>query len=203
MKKMSKTAKTIDKYLEMIQIGLGISFFGLALFSVVVIVAAFLKPELLNDFNDLAGVTVGFIDFDFNDKAQLNRNWIRVSTVFNSLFLTTSTAYVCWGTRIFRDMLKPIIDEQPFRSAVSNGLKKLSWVILFGGAVLFVIEAGNRFMFTQAYDLKKIFSKKLVEDYTVLYLPSMSFLLEFALLYMLSYVFKHGEELQQQADETL
>ena len=69
------------------------------------------------------------------------------------------------------------------------------------GCVVFV--GSERVVQIRMYRLDELFAPGLVRGYTVTNVIDLSFLLIPALLFLLSYVFRYGEELQTQSDETL
>ena len=55
----------------------------------------------------------------------------------------------------------------------------------------------------RVYDLETVFLNEQIISCTPEINLDMSFAVVFAVLYLLSYVFRYGEELQKQSDETL
>ena len=94
-------------------------------------------------------------------------------------------------------------EGKPFESAVSDKLKKLSFITLIGGGVLSVAKLVGEVVLCKMYDLESIFLNENIISCTAEFNLDMTFLLAFGVLYLLSYIFRYGEELQKQSDETL
>lgn len=109
---------------------------------------------------------------------------------------------VCRCLSIVQDILRPMSEGRPFDRSVSDSFRRLSFYVLIGG---FLAEAGR--MLNAALQLNRLkfdlFNPALVSDCTVEIVMDTGFLFLFAALYLMSYVFRYGEELQQLSDETL
>ena len=104
---------------------------------------------------------------------------------------------------IIQDILAPMALGQPFDKSVSHSIRKLSFIVLIAGAidqlgsmVLSALRLGS-------IRLDALFNPQLVSGYTVEHVMNMNFILLFAVLYLMSHVFRYGEQLQQLSDETL
>lgn len=107
----------------------------------------------------------------------------------------------CLG--IVQDILGPMAQGKPFETNVSGSLRKLSFFVLIGGSiaeagrlVLSVLQLGS-------IKLDTLFNPELVAGYTAEHVMNFNFIFLFATLYLMSHVFRYGEELQQLSDETL
>lgn len=105
--------------------------------------------------------------------------------------------------RILQQMLLPMKNSQPFDGTISEKLKKLCWLTLGGGAVSQLSGMAAGILLAKAFDFSTLFLNENITHVTM----NMEFDLGFAVLaliwYMLSCVFRYGEELQKQSDETL
>lgn len=107
----------------------------------------------------------------------------------------------CLG--IVQDILTPMSQGQPFEGSVADSLRQLSLFALIGGGIA---EAGNLAISALRLGnikLDALFNPDLVAGYTVEHVMNMNFILFFAVLYLMSHVFRYGEQLQQLSDETL
>ena len=94
-------------------------------------------------------------------------------------------------------------EGKPFDSAVSGNLRTLSWIALIGGAVCALLESIAEVAVYKIHDFHSLFLNDRITGCTVNIMPDTGFVLLFAVLFLLSCVFRYGEELQQQSDETL
>lgn len=104
---------------------------------------------------------------------------------------------------IVQDILTPMSQGKPFDRSVSDSLHKLSFITLIVGGIA---EAGDMALSAlQLYSVKldALFNPEFVAGYTVEQTMDMNFLLLFGVLFLMSHVFRYGEELQQLSDETL
>ena len=107
----------------------------------------------------------------------------------------------CLG--IVQDILTPMTQGQPFDKKVSQSLRKLSFIVLIAGAI---VELGAMVLSALrlgSVKLDALFNPDLVAGYTVEHVMNMNFIFLFAVLYLMSHVFRYGEALQQLSDETL
>ena len=75
--------------------------------------------------------------------------------------------------------------------------------MIAGGIIIDVIEAVGSNLAFYMYDVAGLFLSENIGKVTINGEISMGSVLAGALVIMLSYVFRYGEELQRQADETL
>ena len=105
--------------------------------------------------------------------------------------------------RIVQDILTPMSQGKPFDQKVSLSLRKLSFITLIVGTIY---QAGTMLLSAlqlNNVNLTNLFNPEFVAGYTVEFIFDTNFILVFAVLYLMSHVFRYGEELQQLSDETL
>lgn len=110
---------------------------------------------------------------------------------------------VCIGTRMIRKLLKPMKEGRPFDTSVADGLKKLGWLVLIGGIVETASELATEAVTARTYDFTQLFNMNIISDITVNYSADVTFLIFAFVLFLLSYIFRYGEALQRESDETL
>ena len=198
MDKLGSFAKKVDwvaKFLQVLSLGMGVI---LLLFLVLALVYDESFYSSMNFTVDLISVKFHFIDECIPDAATMKTYclaWLLIG---------------CWGlwVRFFeidtiRKIIKRMIEKRPFDDSVAKNIRKLSLIILIGDGVGACAEHGIRIWEYHAFDYENIFlSDKLVgvsSDYNL----SVSFVWMFLIVYLLSYVFQYGQELQIQSDETL
>ena len=93
--------------------------------------------------------------------------------------------------------------EKPFDISIANSLVRLSKYILVGGLITNLIIIFRFIILTKPYNYNLLFNENYVSDIRFKYQFNLTFLIDAALVYLLSYVFRYGKELQDLSDETL
>ena len=116
-------------------------------------------------------------------------------------------ALICgFGSYVLRDvtlLLAPIADGRPFESGVSTRLRKLAILTLIGGAAIQLLQSLGDLLLTNAYHLTELFKEGMVQDVSVNFQFNFAFFFVAMFIGLLSFVFRYGEELQRESDETL
>ena len=128
---------------------------------------------------------------------------IKIRMATGMLLVAVLLVFVCVFIRIIRDVLRPMTEGKPFESAVSDKLRKLSWISLIGGGVLSLAKMIGEIVLYNVYDLGSVFLNTNIVACSAEFKLDMTFIAVFCVLHLLSYIFKYGEELQQLSDETL
>ncbi|MBR6572044.1 MAG: hypothetical protein IKK75_16480 [Clostridia bacterium] len=105
--------------------------------------------------------------------------------------------------RVILRILAPMKDGQPFDTSVSVNLKKLCWLTVGGGFCSQMAGMAAGILLYKAYDFSSLFLSDKITGVTMNLEMDLTFVLVALIFYMLSCVFRYGEELQQQSDETL
>ena len=93
--------------------------------------------------------------------------------------------------------------EKPFDISIANSLVRLSKYILVGGLITNLIIIFRFIILTKPYNYNLLFNENYVSDIQFKYQFNLTFLIDAALVYLLSYVFRDGKELQDLSDEFL
>ena len=107
------------------------------------------------------------------------------------------------GIGMLRSILQPMKEGQPFAHPVAKGLRKLALLTLVGGGVMAACQVIWQKIMLSAVDVYTLFDASKVSGITVNFRYDLTFLLVSMILELLSFVFRYGEELQRQSDETL
>ena len=173
MEKLCKMAKRIDLFLKAIQI-------ILIVFSVL-IVSAFA-------FDTLSGG--GFTNWSI----QLNNSLVPVSQPTGWLLFFVSACIVFYGLHILRRILEPMKQGKPFAESVSKDMRRFGFIVLIeGGMWLIVNIIGQQARYADTSNLY------LAKTHQI----DITFLVVAAVVFLFSYIFRYGEELQRLSDETL
>ncbi len=120
--------------------------------------------------------------------------WRVGAVVFAAAF-----AAVCWFLVLVRRILAPMKEGEPFAQGVADDLSRLAWAVLVFGIVSAVWRVVSQTMVSTAMSGNLSLNTH--------YLPSevihLDYLIVAAVLFLVSYIFRYGRELQVQSDETL
>lgn len=201
MEKLSKTAKVLDKIVNVLS---GICI-ALVIMSAILLIIAAVIPE--NQFYRLAdlsatSISFGFIEMQLSEAIPL-QGPVRLTICIILAGLMTVSGLLMRGFRLLRNILAPMKESRPFDDSVPGNIRKLALLTLIGGIVSTIFTTAIGYAEILMYDLPSLLPEGLVTKYTFQVHTDGTFLLAAALLFLLSYVFQYGAELQRESDETL
>ena len=198
MKKLSNLARKFDSVAKFL-------FWLCAIVGGIVTVLMLLTPILPDDFFEYAVVTItlGSIEMQLAQDYVPSVEEMKLFFVGMSALSAIASVFACLVIRIIRKILKPMKSEIPFDSTVSTNLKKLSWIVLVSGILMTIADFITEIIQYQAFNFPNLFLSDKIISCNLSYVSDGSFIVGFGILYLLSYIFRYGEELQMQSDETL
>lgn len=104
-----------------------------------------------------------------------------------------------------RKILQPMAEGNPFHHPVSLNIRKMSYVSIVLGIVANIasfIETFNAVHTINNMNLLEHVEDGTIQSITANFNVDLTFLIVFFTLLLVSYIFRYGEELQQQVDET-
>ena len=155
-------------------------------------------------YNTLFGsIRIDYLQLIFNDDLALNKD--KMSMWLPLIFLITAIfVFIIYkAVQTIESICTIAMDHTPFDVRVSNHIKKLAKYILAGGIVFNILEVCRVMYFKQIINFDLLFNTKYVTQINFGIRLHLSFLVFAALIYLLSYIFRYGQELQQLSDETL
>lgn len=111
-----------------------------------------------------------------------------------------------YGIRILQEILEPMTQGKPFNTAVSDGLKKLSYAVLVFGVANVILQVATDVVYNKMIDIPSLFAAGVVESYSISISTMMGyfdFVVWFFVIRLFRRIFIYGETLQQLSDETL
>lgn len=196
--KMAKSAKTFDTVIGIIQkillIVMAIILFG-------GILLLFWADSFFNHASK--ELTLGSLTLRLSEGANAGvflEKGKMFALLISSLIILGITYY---GITLIREILKPIKDGRPFDNGVAEKLKKLGWVILGGGLLSEACDIIAETMLLRTYNIANLFNPEMISGYEYKLGVDVWYIIAACLLFLLSYVFSYGEELQRESDETL
>ena len=107
------------------------------------------------------------------------------------------------GVRCIRNILLPVAQGKPFSRAAGETLHKLAILSIILGIWGNIITLVDVIFSTFVYDIADLLVSEKITHVSVNYTIDIGFLVISAVLFLLSYIFRYGSELQQLSDETL
>ena len=203
MNNLTNTAKKLDKVFEIAHIVFG----ALAIASIVgvalIAAAYFLKLDPTFIGTGYEKFDIGFLELEVADAFAPDK-WLILAQAAFTLLVSCRLFYDARrGVGFVREILKPMTESKPFASIVSVNLKKLAKLSITIGILVNVIRLAEQIMTVFVYDLPGLLISEKITHVAGMFEIDLSFLIYWAILMLLSYVFRYGEELQQLSDETL
>ena len=149
---------------------------------------------------EYTSLEMGILSFEL---AQISPEMLRSAFLCAMLPAIVLLVYGWLALRIILQILAPMKDGQPFDTSISAKMKQLCWLTIGGGVCSQLIGTAAGILMYKAFDFSTLFLNEQITGVTM----NMEFDFGFAVLaliwYMLSCIFRYGEELQKQSDETL
>ena len=125
-----------------------------------------------------------------------------------SIYITMAAAAVIlvllwYGMRIVRKILQPMKEGYPFDEHIADHFSSLGKLVLIGGVLVNATEIVSQYMLMKAIDLQSMFNTSNVSGVRYHFSFGLEFVFLAMALFLLSYIFRYGAQLQQESDETL
>ena len=203
MNNLSNTAKKLDKIFEIVHIVLGAMAIGFMVCVVLIAAAYILKldPSMIGaGYEEL---DIGFLELTIAESYAPDK-WMVLLQAAATLLISCRLFYDGRrGVGYIREILQPMTEEKPFDSIVSTNLKKLAKLSVVIGILVNIIMLADQIMTVFVFNLPDLLISEKITHVAGLFKIDLTFLIYWAILMLLSYVFQHGEQLQQLSDETL
>lgn len=199
MEKIMKSTKLVHKIL-------GILFWGIVVVYVVGALVMFLALVAIKDTAVFDGFPIFIGDYTLLlskgfTRAQMGQFlWLMFAgyAIFGGLY--------GYGIRILQGILEPMTQGKPFNTAVSDGLKKLSYAVLVFGVADVILQVAADVVYNKMIDIPSLFAAGVVESYSIsisTMIGYFDFVVWFFVIRLFRRIFIYGETLQQLSDETL
>ena len=203
MNNLTNTAKKLDKVFEIAHIVFGAlaiaSIVGVALIAVAYIFK--MDPTFIG--TDYENFDIGYLELEVAPAFAPNK-WLILAQAAFTLLVSCRLFYDGRrGIGYIREILKPMTEEKPFDAIVSTNLKKLAKLSIAIGILVNIIILSEQIMMIFVYGLPDLLISEKIIHVTGMFKIDLTFLIYWAILMLLSYVFQHGQQLQQLSDETL
>ena len=203
MNNLSNTAKKLDKVLEIAHIVFGAlaiaCIVGVAMIAVAYVLR--LDPSMIG--TGYENFDVGFLELTVAESYAPDK-WMILLQAAITLAVSCRLMYDARrGVGYIREILDPMKEGKPFDTIVSTNLKKLARLSINLGIFYNMIILSEQIMTVFVYGLPSLLISDKITHVGGMFQVDLTFLIYWAILLLLSYVFRYGEELQQLSDETL
>lgn len=199
VKKLIKSASVMDRILKILQ---GFLIAGMIVSAVFIPLTAILGEKIIADASSLnfGNLTVRFAG---DPASYLNYDSVKLSIILTLIAALLACAAGWYCLRVLRQILSPMKEGRPFENGIAARVRKLAWTVLIGGGIVeFCHQLSTIFNF-KAYRLEELFQNQNVAEVSTNLSLRLWFVGGALLLFFLSYVFRRGEDLQKESDETL
>lgn len=196
MEKIMKSTKLVHKIL-------GILFWVLVVVSIVLAVVVMCNVAFIDDE---AVVKMPFMmigDYTLNVDQEYTGAQLRGMLWLLLVGVILFSVQYGYGIRIVQNILEPMTQGRPFNTAVSDGLNKLSYVVLCFGVAGLILGIAFSFAYDNIINTMPTFPAGVVESHFLRTIPDLQFVVWFLLIRLFRRIFIYGETLQQLSDETL
>lgn len=203
MNNLTNTAKKLDKVFEIARIVLGALAVAAVVFIVLIGLAYVLDwdPEFIG--TGYASFEVGFLEVEAAAGYGPDPWVVLAHAAFT---LAVGMLLLLDGRRgigYIRSILQPMTEGKPFDTSASINLKKLAKLSIRLGILWNIIILSEMIVMVFVYDLPGLLISEKISQVSGNFQVDLSFLIYWAIFTLLSYVFQHGQQLQQLSDETL
>lgn len=195
MDKLKKIAKGLDVFFNVTYwcAMIWLAFGGCLALSILV------RGTLLQPPEAVGRVLLDYCGISFTGSVMPALNYTPAFVVLATLGVAATVIYL-YGIKEIRKMLSPMKQGRPFDTAVSKSLAQLGWLALIYGAAEIIFMAFSQRMVLRALTAAASGTGAIIGRENIY---SVTFIIVAALLFLFSYIFRYGETLQRQADETL
>ena len=203
MNNLSNTAKKLDKVLEIVHIVFGALAIACIVGVALIAAAYILKWDPSTIGTGYENFDIGFLELTVAE-AYAPDKWLVLLQAAITLAVSCRLLYDSRrGVGYIREILHPMTEEKPFDTIVSTNLKKLARLSINLGILYNIILLSEQIITVFVYDLPGLLISEKISHVGGVFQVDLTFVVYWAVLLLLSYIFRYGEELQQLSDETL
>ena len=197
LKKMAKNLDTVAKIILYINIGAA---------AIIFFVWIMMLEEILMDQNALREYLVlnfGSVKVGIAPEYAPSLQYTNTRFFMGTLLSVELICFVIYAIKVARRILAPMKEGLPFDESVSKNLKNLGILTLIGGGVWSAAKAILEATAYNVYEISEMFRPERITGVELEIMLDTTFLIIAAVIFLLSYIFKYGAELQKLSDETL
>ena len=195
MEKLTKTARIVDVFAKILFILCIVAICMLIAADIFMIASVMALPE--DKLPETLSVVFDFGDSEFvvfeNGRLMVTKPQLVAYTLTLSLTAATAAVILMIGAKLVRRILSPMKEGRPFEEGISEIIKKFGHFVLAAT----IIGAFIQFLLVIVLAVMDIAPESAPVSI------STDGIFMAIVIYLISYIFRYGEELQKQADETL
>ena len=197
--KLAKTSRVLDRILKILQ---GFLVAGIIVSLIFVVLTAVFGEKVIADAST---VELGSLSIRMNGELAdyLDLLAARKSIIVSLLAAAVGCAAGWYCVRLLREILLPMKEGRPFEAGVASKICKFAWAVLIGGFIMEIGRAVSTVLMLKAYDLSMLLDNPGVASASFNYTIRPWFVVTALILFFLAHIFRCGEELQRESDETL
>lgn len=196
MENIMKSTKLVHKIL-------GILFWALVVACIVFVFVVLCTVAFIDDEAVVKAPLIMLGDYTLNVDQEYTGAQLRGMLWLSLADIILFGVLFGYGIRIVQGILEPMTQGRPFNTAVSDGLNKLSYVVLIFGIAGLIFGIAFGFAYDNIINTMPTFPADVVESHSLRTVPDVQFVVWFLLIRLFRRIFIYGETLQQLSDETL
>lgn len=196
MEKIMKSTKLVHKIL-------GILFWVLVVGSIVLAFIAMCGVAFIDEAAVIKAPFLMIGDYTLNVEQEYTGAQLRGILWLSLVGVILFSVQYGYGIRIVQSILEPMTQGKPFHREVSEGLNKLSYVVLVLGIAGLLYGIAFSFVYDNMINTMPTFPADMVESHSLWTGFDVQFVVWFLLIRLFRRIFIYGETLQQLSDETL
>ena len=197
-KKLMNTANTLEVIAKVCAGILRVVGVVLIVFAILVLVLG----EKMYDSSTIS-LDLDFVKLYLSEEYGQVTGLMQVYTVLGLLTVSVVCFAACYGLKYLRKILASMKVCRPFEAEIPACLQKIAWVVLGCGALVQVVGVIESVLLVKIYPLEQILVSDAIEKIEYVNVVDFTFVIIFAILMLLSYIFAYGQTLQRESDETL
>ncbi|GEM_PF-873514 len=194
-----KTATVVDRILKILR---GFAIAGMAVAVIFMILTAFLGEKIIADASEISfsGMEIKLAG---ERSVYLNTPW-----AIGSVFASLAAVLISCGAAFFvinalRSILSSMKEGEVFAEGVSKKVRNLGTAVLVGGGLAEIAFRISDIIEMKAYNWDVILNSSVISKTGYGTRISLWFVIAALVIYFLSFIFRCGERLQKESDETL
>ena len=200
MEELKKIAKNIDGFVKIIMCWSILGGFVMLLLGVVMLSDISMDPEAARKYLMLS---LGGMKIEIAPEYAPTTQFTNMKLFVEWLVGMLINVGIFFAAKITRRILQPMKEGLPFDMSVSKNLKQLGNLTLIGGGSLAVIEVIDRWIIYNMYHISELFHPEKITEVEMSFKMDWKFMIAASVIFLMSYIFKYGAELQKLSDETL
>lgn len=197
LKKMAKTLDSIAKWIFYLNIGAA----GIIVLAWILMIADILKDK--NALREYLVINLGSVKVGIVPEYAPSLQYTNTRFFIGTLLSVALICFVLYVIKVVRKILAPMKEGLPFDESVSKNLRNLGILTLIGGGVWSVTKVVLDTATYNACQISEMFRPERITGVELEVTLDTTFLIIAAVIFLLSYIFKYGAELQKLSDETL